>query len=214
MFINRVAIFGGSFDPIHLGHVQIASEIQARLDFDRFIFLPCGQPALKQSCQAAVHDRLAMLKLALADYPKFEISTFELFQPGPSYTIDALIHFRQTFGEHMSISFILGHDAMAKLMNWHHWHRLLDYAHFIYHNRPMLKPKFPRALKHYIQQHQAADPSILLSSSHGYILPLEVQAYPISSSMIRTAIQAQHSVAGMHPKVYEYILKQDLYSKS
>lgn len=211
MNINTIAIFGGSFDPIHRAHLAIACEIQEKLHFDRFIFLPCGQPALKTQCYAPAHDRLAMLELALANYPQFEISTHELFQTSPSYTIDSLIYFRQQLGEKVSLSFILGQDAMMQLMQWQHWDRLLDYAHLIYHNRPILAPQFSRDLRHYIQQHQTSNPLVLQSSSHGSIYAIQVQEYALSSTQIRANLHAGHSSSDLDPKVLDYIHQQQLY---
>jgi nicotinate-nucleotide adenylyltransferase len=211
MNLKTLALFGGSFDPIHQGHVQIALDIQNEIHFNRFFFLPCGQPALKNSCQTSAKQRLDMLKLALAEHPQFEISEQELWQEKTTYTIESLINWRKTLGEKVSISFILGEDAMALLMQWKRWTELLNYCHLIYHHRPMLKSRFPSDLKHYIETHRSTDLRQLKTKANGLIFTMQLNHYPISSTMIRQAIKEHQPVYGLDDKVLHYIKTHHLY---
>jgi nicotinate-nucleotide adenylyltransferase len=211
--MNRktIALFGGSFDPIHQGHLGIAQDIQDKMHFDRFIFLPCGQPALKGSCHASPKARLAMLELALKTNPEFEISNIELFEPGKTYTIETLKKFRHILGEDVSLSFILGADTMAQIMQWHNWTELLNNAHLIYHQRPMLAYEFSDELKSFILKHQIEDLTKLKTQAHGLIYQLNSGNYPISSTQIRNSIAQNKTAQGLNESVLKYIEKHQIY---
>lgn len=118
--MKGIGIFGGTFDPIHSGHLIVAEEVWFRLELDYILFIPAGQPWLKVNrvITPAVH-RLAMLKLAIASNPGFQFSALEIDHPGASYTVDTLRSLRAQLGREVKLFFILGWDNLNELPQWH-----------------------------------------------------------------------------------------------
>jgi len=116
----RIGLLGGTFDPVHNGHLIIAGEVKAHLNLDEIIFVPAGQPWLKveRPISPAEH-RLEMLRLALAGKPGYKISSAEIERAGPSYTLDTVTELRRKLGESAEIYFILGWDSLVTLPRWH-----------------------------------------------------------------------------------------------
>src|SRR4030042_5347120 len=114
-----IGIFGGTFDPIHNGHLTVAEEVRVKLGLGQLLFIPAGQPWLKadRPVSSAKH-RLAMLSLAIADNHHFAISTIEIERPGPSYTVDTIAALKRNLGVEVKIFFLLGSDALAELPQW------------------------------------------------------------------------------------------------
>lgn len=118
--VRRVGVIGGTFDPVHYGHLVIAEEVYAALDLAEMVFVPAGHPPHKpDSLVAAAHHRLAMLELAVASNPHFSISLVDLERPGPSYTVETLGLLRQRWGEQAAIYFLIGWDSLEDLLTWH-----------------------------------------------------------------------------------------------
>lgn len=116
---RRVGILGGTFDPIHYGHLVIAEEVYAALDLAEMVFVPAGHPPHKpQSLVAAAHHRLTMLELAIAGNPHFSISLVDLERPGPSYTVDTLRLLRRQWGEQTALYFVIGWDSLEDFLTW------------------------------------------------------------------------------------------------
>lgn len=117
---RRVGVIGGTFDPVHYGHLVIAEEVYAALDLAEMVFVPAGHPPHKpDSLVAATHHRLAMLELAIANNAHFSISQVDLERPGPSYTVETLRLLRQQWGEQTDIYFLIGWDSLEDLLTWH-----------------------------------------------------------------------------------------------
>ena len=115
----RIGVFGGTFDPIHLGHLAIAEEARDRLDLEEVCFVPAGDPWMKAGQElSSAYDRLNMVRLAVEDNPFFRVSTVELEASGPSYTIDTLTVMREEYGPEVSLFFILGTDAFVRFDEW------------------------------------------------------------------------------------------------
>jgi nicotinate-nucleotide adenylyltransferase len=213
MHPQQIVIFGGSFDPIHLGHLAVAQHLQKK-GLIPVIFLPCGTPALKNPCQANPSQRLHMLKLALAHHQGFEVDERELHRPGNSYAIDTLKSFRNQWGPSMSISFIIGEDAFANLMQWHQWQSLLDYAHIITHRRPKMSQVYPKKLQEYLKSHQCKDLQMLSKTAQGYIYCMDLPDYPYASSAIKLDIQNGKKPQGLTLEVWNYIQENNLYQSN
>lgn len=113
----RLGVLGGTFNPVHFGHLRAAEEVRQRLDLDRVLFVPSGSPPLKDEGLASVDSRFRMVELAIASNPFFEASDIELGRSGPSYTIDTVSELSARYSEH-DIQFILGSDAFADLPMW------------------------------------------------------------------------------------------------
>lgn len=133
----RVGVFGGTFDPIHLGHLIVAQEVRFRIPLDRLLFVPAGQPPHKPNrvVTPAVH-RLAMLERALEGERAFAVSRLEVDRPGPSYSVDTLRALRADLGPGVELYFVLGTDQLADLPTWHRPRELLALCHLIAVQRP------------------------------------------------------------------------------
>jgi nicotinate-nucleotide adenylyltransferase len=124
---RRIGIIGGTFDPIHIGHLVIAEEALTELQLEKVIFIPAGNPPHKPNepiTDAAY--RLAMTKLAISGNPAFEVSTIEMERKGPSYTVDTIEELRATFGEDVDLFFIMGVDSVLEIPTWHQPGRILS----------------------------------------------------------------------------------------
>lgn len=130
--MRRVGILGGTFDPVHYGHLVIAEEVYAALKLAEMVFVPSGQPPhkLNEVITAAEH-RLTMLELAIASNPHFSISLVELDRPGPSYTVDTLRLLRKQWGEQTAIYFLIGWDSLEELLTWHDAVGMLQQLHYL-----------------------------------------------------------------------------------
>ncbi len=118
--MRRVGVIGGTFDPVHYGHLVIAEEVYAALDLAEMVFVPAGHPPHKpDSLVAEARHRLAMLELAIAHNPHFSISRVDLERPGPSYTVETLRLLHQQWGEQTAIYFLIGWDSLEDLLTWH-----------------------------------------------------------------------------------------------
>jgi len=117
---RRIGVLGGTFDPVHYGHLVIAEEVYATLQLTEIVFVPTGQPPHKTNIEitSAAH-RLEMLELAIASNPHFTISRVDLDRPGPSYTVDTLQLLRKQWGKNTAIYFIIGGDSLEDLLSWH-----------------------------------------------------------------------------------------------
>lgn len=116
---RQVGILGGTFDPIHYGHLVIAEEVRAALDLAEVFFIPVGKPPHKNKRVTPAAHRLAMLELALASNPFFSISRIELERPGPSYTVDTLRQLHSELGTNTELFFVIGWDSLEDLPEWH-----------------------------------------------------------------------------------------------
>ena len=134
---RRVALYGGSFDPIHHGHLIVARSVSEQLDLDKVVFLPSASPPHKSGESLADPSRRAeMVKLAIEGEPQFELSDFDLVRAGPSYTIETVEHFRQTFGDQTALFWIIGADSLGDLKNWHRIEALVDGCQLVTAARP------------------------------------------------------------------------------
>ena len=133
----RIGILGGTFDPIHDGHLLIAESARACLGLDKVIFIPAGRPWLKadRAVTDAAH-RLAMVELAIADKPYFEVSDIEIERPGPTYTVDTLAELRRRLGSRAELYLILGMDSMRDLSRWHRPERIFEMCVLVAVSRP------------------------------------------------------------------------------
>ena len=138
MLNKPIGLFGGTFDPIHHGHLQTAERLCTDLKLTQIFFILCKQPVLKPAARATAQQRLDMLALALKNYSQFTVDKRELTRDTPSYTIDTLKSYQQEM-PNTPLYFILGIDAFLQLPQWYQWQQLLDYCHLIIINRPNYK---------------------------------------------------------------------------
>ena len=134
---KRIAIYGGTFDPVHAGHLEVARKVLALFAIDEFLFMPARVAPHKFDAQVspALH-RYAMLTLATKEEPRLCISTFELEKAERGYTVDTLFHFRSSFGEAVDLFFVMGADSWLEITTWREWQRLMTLANLIVVTRP------------------------------------------------------------------------------
>lgn len=187
----RVALFGGSFDPVHQGHLVVAEVLRHVERLDRVVFVPAWRSPHKRRSVAAPEDRLAMLRLAVRGNPAFRISDVELRQSAPSYTIDTIRAWRRASGERPTL--LLGGDALLDLPSWHEWQDIVAEARLVVFARPGAARARRRAAALGLHYHE-----LVLSS--------------VSSSSIRSLLGRQISVRYQVPDlVRRYIEAHGLY---
>lgn len=206
-----LAILGGTFDPVHIGHVQIAKQLLRRLPCDEIRFVPCKQPVLKASSSATVEQRLTMLKLALQDHPELVIDERELHRDGPSYMIDTLRSLRDEFPD-TPLALILGMDAFLELPRWHQWQSLLELSHLTVINRKDAQLPDSEPLASLIKQHQLNNLTQLPKSLAGHISFVELPLIDISSTQLRKQLSnGQDCSQYLDPSIVKYIKSEHLY---
>lgn len=160
--MQRIGILGGTFNPVHVGHLAIAQMAQERMHLTKVVFVPSYIPPHKNpKVVASAKDRFNMVKLAIADNPDFEISDFEIKKEGKSYTVDTMKYFYQKYPQDAKLYFIIGGDTLADLTNWRYIDDIFKIAEFIVVNRPGYVKK-AEDLKH----HSVIMPGIDISSSY------------------------------------------------
>lgn len=207
---HGIAIFGGSFDPVHLGHIQTAQDVQSFFQFKKVIFMPCGQQPLKAKTHADSIQRLEMLRLAINKHPHFEIDDREMLRKGPSFTVETLQELRGLYPKEPLI-WLLGEDAFAHIKQWHRYQELLQFAHLLVLARPGTSPDWRIELKDFLQASQTFESCDLTSSPYGRIYIFEHGHYPFSSTQIKEALTHGNIPRGLQPMVAEYIQKNQLY---
>lgn len=213
--MRLVGILGGTFNPIHYGHLRMAQELANGLGMDEVRFIPSANPPHKDSVTVSAEHRAAMVQLAIADNPLFTLDKRELEREGASYTIDTLISLREELGNDTSLCLMMGSDAFVKLNTWHRWQELLDYAHIILVQRPSQnKPQepLPEELQTLLRDHYAEQVSDLHEEKAGLINMQAISAQEISATQIRESLKHRQSVRYLLPKeVIKYIQQHNIY---
>lgn len=188
---KRLGVMGGTFDPIHHGHLVAASEAATALGLDEVIFVPTGQPWQKKQVTAGEH-RYLMTVIATASNPRFKVSRVDIDRSGPTYTIDTLRDLRKIYAD-AELFFISGADAIAQILSWKEVDAVWDLAHFVAVSRPGHALELP-------------------SAPDGAISTLEIPALAISSTDIRARVDEGKPVWYLVPDgVVQYIAKHQLY---
>ncbi len=209
---NSIGILGGTFDPVHFGHLNIAKHVLEKTNLSEIRFVPCYQPVHREPAKASAEHRLAMLKLAISDYPKFCIDEREINRKGESFMIDTLKSLRADF-PNTSFSLILGFDAFSKLNTWKSWEQLENYANFIVINRQDENKKLTPELEQFLKQTLINNPKELNKNPNGKTYLLKITPIDISSTEIRNKIIVREDLKKLVPKkIIEYIKKYKLYS--
>lgn len=213
---TAVGILGGTFNPIHFGHLRMAQELAESLSLNEVRFIPSANPPHKPMPQVSAAHRAAMVQLAIADNPLFKLDNCELLRTGASYTIDTLQSLRDELGAQASITLFMGTDAFTKLNTWHRWQDLLSLCHIGLVARPSVpnQPKtgLPKVLESYLQQHYTELADDLAAHPCGSIHMQPITALDISSTAIREALQNKQSARYLLPDaVLSYIKEHQLY---
>jgi nicotinate-nucleotide adenylyltransferase len=205
-------ILGGTFDPVHFGHLRAAAELYEQLQLDDFRMLPAGQPPHRGRTQASAFDRLHMLQLALQDHPGIRLDDCEIRRDGPSYMVDTLTQIRASIGTQRPLLLALGQDAANTLDQWHCWQQLPQLAHLVIMTRPDNAPGYRGELAGSLQPRIIDCIEPLWQAPAGHVLHLNITELAISSTDIRAQIEAGRDPAFLLPaSVLAYIREQGLY---
>lgn len=206
-----IGFFGGTFDPIHLGHLRLALELKQQLVLDEMYLLPCYIPPHRASPSVDAQQRLKMLQLALTDCTELRWDARELQRKKPSYTYDTLRELRTELGSDISLNWCMGMDSFATLDSWHRWQELIELAHLVVVARPGWAMPTQGAIADLIAQHRANAEAIRTAAA-GKLVILEQRLLPISATEIRAQIQVGESPQFLVPDVvWSYIREQSLY---
>ena len=206
-----IAYFGGSFDPIHQGHLATAQYLIKHLALKKLYFLPAYLSPLKSHSLDSTH-RVAMLNLAIINEPKLAIDTRELLRPPPSYTIDTLKALRLEYGHELPLAFIMGMDSFINLPKWHNWQQLTDFAHLIVVSRPTYTPIFSTELQQWLNKRRCNEPLMLEYQAAGLIYFVDTKPYNLSSTQLRATIASRQTTQQELPQsVIDYIYQHHLY---
>ena len=198
----RVGVLGGTFDPVHLGHLAIAEEVRIELDLERVIFIPAGQPRLRaDEYLTPAIDRLRMVELATGDNPHFQVCDIEIQRSGPTYTVDTLVELGQRFGPDTSLYFIVGADILGQVHRWKDPKKVLECCYLVVVSRPGNQDD------DWPEWFQGAD------SAKDKVTQLEIPMVDISGTEIRRRASLGESVRHLVPDlVAEYIQDRKLYA--
>ncbi|HEX2237805.1 MAG TPA: nicotinate-nucleotide adenylyltransferase [Gammaproteobacteria bacterium] len=205
-----IGILGGTFDPIHLGHVEPARDLLQMLPLREIRFIPARIPPHRNPPLASAAHRWRMLELAIQDQPGLMADDRELRRAGPSYTVDTLGELHAELSEPLCL--IIGMDAFANLTTWHRWQDILRLAHIVITTRPGASLPTTGAAADLLKERYCDSPQALTDLLCGGILPRTVRHLDISSSTIRAGIAAGKDVSAMlAPPVWRYIREHGLY---
>ena len=212
-----LGLLGGTFDPIHCGHIELAREVRAALALSAVRFVPAGDPPHRAAPVATAAHRLEMVELAIAGEPGLEVDAREIDRPGRSYTVPTLVELRSEEPARR-LALILGADAFLGLPTWHRWRELFDLAHLVVVARPgvSFEDAMPPALADEWARRLRRDGAALAGGSAGAIVTQPISAHPISASAIRPQLARGAAgiaaVRGLLPAaVLAYIDRNQLY---
>lgn len=209
-----LGILGGTFDPIHFGHLRLAEECADSLRLNEVRILPAGKPWQRSGLITPVHHRIEMVRLGVESNPRFEVDAREADRNGPTYTVDTLSSMRAEFGESRPLVMIVGSDQFLNLPTWNRWQKLFELAHIAVArraNEPFDLGELPAALAAMVTSRLTNDRSALTEPA-GRVFSIEMTPLKISSSQIRTLVRTRVSARYLLPAaVYEYILQHGLY---
>ena len=195
--MKKIGIMGGTFDPIHVGHLMIAEAVWDEYKLEKVLFIPSANPPHKHDVMTSARHRFNMTLLATCSNPHFEVSSIEMDRTGPSYTIDTIKALKKIYGDNTDFYFIIGADCIHELPSWHKIDELLKICKFIATKRPSYK----------------LDLSIIAKEFSDYnIQLLETPELEISSTDIRQRIKKGYSIQYITTEqVQQYIRKEELY---
>jgi len=207
-----VGVFGGTFDPVHYGHLRSALELVEHLELQQLRLMPCAVPPHRDIPGCGANHRAAMVELAVAGEPRLACDNRELERRGTSYTIDSLVELRGELGEQCSLCLVMGCDAVLAITTWHRWQELLDWAHVVVIARPGWQFPAEGVVAQWLQAHRLESPEQLSEKPFGGVLIEELRPLAISSTEIRALLAAGRSVRFLLPQaVLDYIESHGLY---
>jgi len=209
-----IALFGGTFDPIHNGHLQSALEVQQNLRLLAVRLIPSFTPPHRESLGCDARQRLAMVKIAVEDIPALEVDDREIRRKGPSYTFDTLQSIRKEIDPETALIMVLGMDSFITLPTWHKWKDLLRSAHILVLDRPGWSWTISGELEAVIAGKMVEDAACLLQQSEGLIARMQTTQLNISATDIRMRIKRRQPLGHLLPdRVSQFVQDQGIYQQ-
>ncbi len=210
-----LGLFGGTFDPVHYGHLRLAEEAIAHLALGGVRWIPAGQPPHRGAPQVTASQRLEMVCRATAGNPRFDVDASEVEAAAPSYTVHTLERLRRELGERQQLVLLVGADAFAGLATWHRWRDIFKLAHVAVSHRPgfpVETASLPHELATEFNDRRQADASALKASPAGGIVTFAMTQLAISATQIRKLLANELSARYLLPDdVLDYIQIHSLY---
>lgn len=213
---KAIGILGGTFDPIHFGHLRLAEEMLELANLEQIRFIPAGTPPHREVPQVPALHRSAMVKLAIADQPAFVLDDREVRRTTPCYTVDTLRELRAELGAAQPLCLLMGGDAFLQLHTWHEWEQLFELAHIVVGFRPgftldeRIHSTTEKLRRHYQQRLCAV--AALSQRACGGIVELAIPKLEISATLIRSRVEENRSIRYLLPNaVADYIHQHHLY---
>lgn len=208
-----IGVFGGTFDPIHFGHLRLAEEMADALELERVLFIPAGRPPHRDTPRTPAEHRMEMVRRAIAGNPRFVADPREVSNPAPSYTVDTLTALRAERGSEQPIWLLLGADAFLGLAGWHEWRSLFELANVVVATRqgaPALDVEaLPEPLRGAVTPRFICTPT---TEASGNVLLHRMTPLDISATAIRATLTERRSVRYLLPDaVLDYIHEHGLY---
>jgi nicotinate-nucleotide adenylyltransferase len=213
-----VGIYGGTFDPIHYGHLRVAEELVETIGFDRFYFVPAGEPRLREAPIASKHHRAEMVAFSIQNNARFVLDDREIRRSGMSTTVESLREYHTEYGENSVYCFIMGADTFLKIHRWHLWEELFQLCHLVIVDRPGSmcltdRRNFPKEIKNACLSRWTADSGDLTRQCNGKIYIAQTTLLDISATRIRKLVATNKSIRYLLPDaVLNYIKTHHLYS--
>lgn len=208
---KAIGLLGGTFDPVHIGHLRPAIQILEQLELAEVRLLPNYIPPHRASPDSAPSHRLAMVRLAATQTPALTVDDRELKRDRPSYTIETLIELRRELPD-TPLCFLMGMDSLCSLDRWHRWQELLEHAHLVVSHRPGWQPQFNPVISALYQAHGTRDSEQLQRRLSGCIYLFDNPQLDISSTQIRHLIRLGNNPQYLLPEpVADYIREKGLY---
>ncbi|HYN54053.1 MAG TPA: nicotinate-nucleotide adenylyltransferase [Methylotenera sp.] len=213
-----IGLLGGTFNPIHFGHLRMAQELADTLNFSEVRFIPAANPPHKSVPGVSADHRAAMVHLGIVSNPLFTFDDRELHRTGASYTIDTLHSLRDELGNGVSLVLLMGSDAFTKFNTWHRWEEIIQLCHITLVQRPLstsiaTKENLPKVLETFLHNHYTENGDDLHSTAAGFVIMQHITALDISATAIRHTFEQKKSARYLMPdSVIDYIQTHQLYT--
>lgn len=215
---SLVGIYGGTFDPIHYGHLRVAEELADTIAFDQFFFVPAGEPRLRKAPIASKYHRARMVALSIQNNSRFSLDEREIKRAGVSTTVESLREYHAGYNGKAALCFIMGVDTFLKIHRWHHWLEIFQLCHLVIVDRPgsmrmMDRSDFPPIIQDACASRWITCPTDLANQFSGMIYIARTTLLDISATRIRKLVAADKSTRYLLPEaVSDYIKTHHLYS--